>query len=67
MFHAADALLVPTVPTTLSVRTLDQLSEFLAGDRTTAPEVLPFVSMLDRRKTLHRELCAALAESSRRS
>ncbi|MDF2731510.1 MAG: hypothetical protein K0S92_135, partial [Desertimonas sp.] len=29
VFRAADALLVPTVPTTLSVRTLDQLTTFL--------------------------------------
>ncbi len=29
--HAADVLLVPLIPTTLSVRTLDQLTEFVAG------------------------------------
>jgi cellulose biosynthesis protein BcsQ len=62
VFQAADALLVPTVPTTLSVRTLDQLTEFLAGVDG-APRVLPFVSMLDRRKSLHLDLCAALVES----
>ena len=60
VFRASDALLVPTVPTTLSVRTLDQLSTFLDGDDA-APEVLPFVSMLDRRKTLHRQLLESLA------
>ncbi len=61
VFSAADVLLVPTVPTTLSVRTLDQLTGFLAesGD---GPEVLPFVSMLDRRKSLHRELIESLAD-----
>ena len=48
------------MPTTLSVRTLDQLSTFLDGDDA-APEVLPFVSMLDRRKTLHRQLLESLA------
>jgi cellulose biosynthesis protein BcsQ len=61
VFRAADVLLVPTVPTTLSVRTLDQLTDFLDGDDK-APQVLPFVSMLDRRKTLHRELIESLAE-----
>ena len=35
VFHAADALLVPTVPTTLSVRTLDQLTELPRRRRTT--------------------------------
>jgi cellulose biosynthesis protein BcsQ len=61
VFHAADALLVPTVPTTLSVRTLDQLTGFLDDDSDDGPKVLPFVSMLDRRKTLHRELIESLA------
>jgi chromosome partitioning protein len=61
VFHAADVLLVPTVPTTLSVRTLEQLTGFLDGDTDDGPEVLPFVSMLDRRKTLHRELIESLA------
>jgi chromosome partitioning protein len=60
VFRAADALLVPTVPTTLSVRTLDQLTGFLDDDGD-APEVLPFVSMLDRRKNLHRQLIESLA------
>ena len=61
VFRAADVLLVPTVPTTLSVRTLDQLTGFLADDGD-GPQVLPFVSMLDRRKTLHRELIESLAD-----
>ena len=61
VFRAADALLVPTVPTTLSVRTLEQLTGFL-GDDGKGPEVLPFVSMLDRRKMLHRQLVETLAD-----
>jgi chromosome partitioning protein len=61
VFYAADALLVPTVPTTLSVRTLDQLTRFLKGEMEDRPDVLPFVSMLDRRKRLHRELIESLA------
>ena len=60
VFAAADVLLVPTIPTTLSKRTLDQLCEHLAA-HPPAPVVLPFVSMFDRRKRLQRELVAALA------
>jgi chromosome partitioning protein len=59
VFRTADALLVPTIPTTLSVRTLGQLATFLATDDT-SPAVLPFVSMLDRRKALHRDLLERL-------
>jgi len=60
VFVAVDALLVPTIPSTLSKRTLDQLSAFLA-DFPNRPTILPFASMVDRRKKLQRELVAALA------
>ena len=59
VFGTADALLVPTIPTTLSVRTLGQLTGFLSADGS-SPAILPFVSMLDRRKALHRELLERL-------
>lgn len=61
VFRAADALLVPTVPTPLSLRTLEPLIEFLATVRN-APEVWPFVSMYDWRKAMHKQLLAALAD-----
>jgi chromosome partitioning protein len=60
VMHAADLLLVPLIPTTLSVRTLDQLTEFVAGFEGHKPEVLAFFSMLDRRKRLHREIAEEL-------
>ncbi|MGD9701806.1 MAG: ParA family protein [Acidimicrobiia bacterium] len=59
VFAAADALLVPTIPTTLSQRTLDQLLTFLA-DHPPSPLVLPFASMVDRRKRLQRDLVERL-------
>jgi len=48
-----DVLLVPTIPSTLSLRTLLRLTQSLDHN---APALLPFVSMVDRRKTLHRSL-----------
>lgn len=59
VFEAADALVVPTIPTTLSERTLEQLTHFFA-DQEAAPLLLPFASMLDRRKRLQRDLVAHL-------
>ncbi len=56
VMHAADVLLVPLIPTTLSVRTLDQLTEFVAGFNGRRPEVRAFFSMVDRRKKLHQEI-----------
>jgi len=55
VLRAADVLLVPLVPAPLSLRTLDQLRELLAESGGTPPDVLGFFSMVDRRKTLHRE------------
>ncbi len=53
---AADALLVPVIPTTLSLRSLDQVRAFAerVGRRRLA--VVPFLSMVDRRRAMHREL-----------
>ena len=56
VMHAADVLLVPLIPTTLSVRTLDQLTEFVAGFDGRRPQVRAFFSMVDRRKKLHQEI-----------
>jgi chromosome partitioning protein len=54
--HAADLLLVPLIPTTLSLHTFDQLTDFLAGSEDSGPRMLAFFSMVDRRKRLHREI-----------
>jgi cellulose biosynthesis protein BcsQ len=59
VFRAADALLVPIVPATLSLRTLDQLRGFV-DDHHVATAVLPFFSMADRRKRLHRDVIESL-------
>ena len=57
VFRAADALLVPLIPTTLSMRTFDQLDSFLEENPGRKKQrVLAFFSMVDNRKNLHREL-----------
>jgi chromosome partitioning protein len=56
VLHAADLLLVPLIPTTLSVRTLDQLTEFVGEFNGHRPDVLAFFSMVDRRKRLHTQI-----------
>jgi chromosome partitioning protein len=59
VFEAADALLVPLIPATLSSRTFDQLRE-LVDAAASAPQVIGFFSMVDGRKRLHKEIMAAL-------
>jgi chromosome partitioning protein len=56
VLHAVDLLLVPLIPTTLSVRTLDQLTEFVSGFNGHRPDIMAFFSMLDRRKRLHTQI-----------
>jgi len=56
VFEAADALLVPIIPTPLSLRTLEQLETFRAENALDSVQILPFFSMTDRRKKLHREI-----------
>jgi chromosome partitioning protein len=56
VLRAADVLVVPLVPTPLSVRMLEQLRQFIAREGWTDLALLPFFSMVDRRRSLHREL-----------
>ena len=59
VFETAHALLVPVVPATLSSRTLAQLDGVLHH----GPVLMPFFSMVDRRKRLHREVMDELRVS----
>ena len=60
VMHAADALVVPLLPTPLSARTLEQLFEFIAARGWQDVNVLPFFSMIDRRRSLHKQTVAEL-------
>jgi cellulose biosynthesis protein BcsQ len=59
VLRAADAVVVPTLPTPLSLRMLEQLFEHVAQAGWSDLRILPFFSMVDRRKSLHDELIAA--------
>jgi chromosome partitioning protein len=59
VLNAADLALVPVIPTTLSVRTLDQITDFL-GDLDRRPALLAFFSMVDGRKRLHADIIRRL-------
>jgi len=60
VFNAADRLLVPLIPTTLSVRTHEQLLAFLKENGYASDNVYAFFSMVDRRKKMHRDTAIAL-------
>ena len=56
VFNAADALLIPVIPTTLSLLALEQVGEFLAASKWRRLKLLPFFTMVDRRRRMHRDL-----------
>ncbi|NTW41278.1 MAG: ParA family protein [Cellulomonadaceae bacterium] len=61
---AADVVVVPLVPAPLAMRSLDQVTAMIAGMRRGRPKVVGFLSMVDRRKTIHRDLVDQLPARS---
>lgn len=56
VFVAADLVLVPVVPTYLSLRAFEQLRDYFDEQGFAQSKLKPFFSMVDRRRSLHREL-----------
>jgi cellulose biosynthesis protein BcsQ len=56
VLRAADAIVVPMIPAPLSLRMLEQLLVFIDWTGWSDLVVLPFFSMVDRRKSLHWEV-----------
>ncbi len=55
LLHSVDLVVIPTIPTPLSLRSLDLIADFMDKQNLNAGKAWPFFSMVDRRKTLHRE------------
>lgn len=55
VFKCSDHILVPVIPTTLSERTLAQLYEFFDQHNYKRKKLMPFFSMVQQQKKLHRE------------
>ena len=62
VLRAADVVIVPLLPTPLSVRMLVQLRDFIADQAWADLLLLPFFSMVDIRRSLHRELMESTRE-----
>lgn len=56
VFEASDILLSPIIPSTLSLRTLNQLKKFIKDHKLKKVLLLPFFSMVDRRKKMHLDI-----------
>ncbi|NOD75190.1 MULTISPECIES: ParA family protein [unclassified Ruegeria] len=55
IFKAADEIVVPVIPTTLSERTFDQLVSFFDEHKLRKKKLRAFFSMVQQRKVLHQE------------
>lgn len=55
VFRAVDALLIPVIPTPLSLRAYEQVKDFCSRDYG-ALNLMPFFSMVDRRRQLHNRI-----------
>lgn len=60
VMQASDLVLVPMIPTTLSLRTWAQLLDHAKAKGLDAP-IMPFFSMADRRRRLHRDVMLEFA------
>jgi cellulose biosynthesis protein BcsQ len=56
VFNSADVMLVPLIPTTLSLRTYEQIMEYVGEHKKLNLKLMPFFSMVDKRKKLHLDI-----------
>jgi cellulose biosynthesis protein BcsQ len=60
ILNAVDFALVPLIPTTLSVRTYQQLIAFCTKHNYDAGKIYTFFSMVDRHKKMHKQIMAVV-------
>ena len=59
LLYAADLVLVPTIPSVLSVHMLEKLRDYInesIKDKKQRPKIRAFFNMADLRKTMHKEI-----------
>lgn len=56
VFNAADYILMPNIPTTLSINSYDTVADYFKENELDKGKLKCFFSMVDHRKTLHHEI-----------
>ncbi len=56
IFNASDSIIIPTIPTTLSILSLEKLVNFFNDAKLDKKKLIPFYSMVEKRKIMHREI-----------
>ena len=59
IFNAADVILMPNIPTTLSIRSFETVQEYMKENGLDTGKLKCFFSMVDHRKNLHHEVMQA--------
>jgi chromosome partitioning protein len=65
VFLASDLILIPVIPTTLSMETLQQIEGFIEKTKSDSTKMRAFFSQVDKRKSLHKQLVAEHAGKNR--
>ena len=62
IFRACNAMIIPVIPTTLSLRTLEQLMDFFQAKGMSHIKLMPFFSIVDSRRKLHKDILKSLPD-----
>ncbi|MFN4286661.1 MAG: ParA family protein [Lacibacter sp.] len=65
IFHAADVVLMPVIPTTLSVRTYNMVKDFFKEKEIDLKKLACFFTMVDLRRNMHNEVMEELFRDKR--
>jgi cellulose biosynthesis protein BcsQ len=65
VFHAADIVLMPVIPTTLSVRSYQMVKDYIKDRDLDARKMTCFFTMVDLRKVMHNEIIETLLQDKR--
>jgi chromosome partitioning protein len=65
IFLASDAVMMPVIPTTLSIRTYEQVKSYFDDKGLDPGKLMCFFSMVDSRKNLHKDIMQELYKDKR--
>lgn len=65
IFYASDAILMPVIPTTLSIRTYEHVKNYLESKETDLSKLMCFFTMVDIRKNMHNDTMQHLCKDKR--
>ncbi|HSG30879.1 MAG TPA: AAA family ATPase [Thermodesulfobacteriota bacterium] len=62
IFNSSDMILVPLIPTTLSIRTYEKLIKFFKKEKLDRSKIYAFFSMVEIRKSMHRDTITKMSQ-----